>query len=93
MKLFPTSQIFMRHVDGMIGPLKRFNSSGLSALGNIGLTHAIFFVNIGNGIILEKMVKIKYRKNDTVFNTLILTPNILPHFFYPLKCPIAPPSG
>ena len=73
--------------------IQYLNYSGLSALGNIGLTHAIFFVNMRNGIILEKMVKIKYTKNDTVFNTLILTPNILPHFFYPLKCPIAPPSG
>ena len=50
------------------------NNSGLSALGNIGLTHAIFFVNMRNGIILEKLVKVKYTKNDRVFENLNFNP-------------------
>ena len=70
---------------------KTVSNSGLSALGNIGLTHAIFFVNIGNGIILEEIVKAKYTKNDTLFlKVLILTPYFYPIFLPPLNARLRP---
>ena len=36
------------------------NNSGLSALGYFGMVHAIFFVNIWDGEILEKIVEVEY---------------------------------
>ena len=66
-----------------MAPRLYLNYSGLSALGNMGLTHAIFFVNIWDGIILEKMVKVKYTKNDTVFEHLNFNPQYFTPFFLP----------
>ena len=34
--------------------------SGLSALGYYGMVHAIFFVNVWDGKILEKIVEVEY---------------------------------
>ena len=39
---------------------KTVNNSGLSALGYYGMVHAIFFVNIWDGKIVEKIVEVEY---------------------------------
>ena len=36
------------------------NNSGLSALGWYGMVHAIFFINIWDGKIVEEIVKVEY---------------------------------